>query len=152
MLGSLIAGLATGETMAALRRMRRAAIAYGLACIAAIAGIIYLLIAVTIWLARRYGAIEACIGVGLAFLALALLIAIIHKVMSPVRAKAAKRQRNSDFAKAAIAAGLAVVPTLMRGRAGAALLLVPALAILADAIYRENAKPDPDRDDRAGPT
>jgi Na+-transporting methylmalonyl-CoA/oxaloacetate decarboxylase gamma subunit len=152
MLGSLIAGLATGETMAALRRMRRAAIAYGLAGIAALAGVIYLLIAGTIWLAQRYGAIEACLGVGVAFIALALLIAVIHKFMSPVRAKAARRQRNSDFTKAALAAGIAVVPTLLKGRAGAALLLVPALAVLADAIYRENTKPEADKDDRAGPT
>jgi hypothetical protein len=143
MLGSLIAGLATGETLAALRRARRAAIAYSLAGLAALLGAIYLLIAGTIWAARHFGAIEACLAIGFAFLVLALVIAILHKVTARSRAKTAKRQRGSDLTKAAIAAGVAIAPTLLRGRIGAALLLAPAFAVLADAIYRENTKPDP---------
>ena len=136
--------------MAALRSMRRAAIAYGLAGLAASLGAIFLLVAATIWIARQYGAIEACLAIGLAFLVLALLIATIHKLTSRTRAKARRRQRNSDFTKAAIAAGVAVAPTLLRGRLGAALLLAPALAVLAHSIYRENSKSDParPRDDR----
>jgi hypothetical protein len=148
MFASFIAGLATGETLAALRRMRRAAIAYGLAGLAASLGAIFLLVAATIWIARQYGAIEACLGIGFAFLMLALLIAIIHELTSRTRAKARRRQRNSDFTRAAIAAGVAVAPALLRGRLGAAILLAPAVALLANAIYRENSKSDPaDRTD-----
>lgn len=148
MLASLIAGLATGETVAALRRARRAAIAYGAAGLAALFGIIFLLVAGTIWAARRFGAIEATLGIGLVFLVVALIIVVIHKLTSRVRAKAARRQRNRDFAKAAVAAGLAVAPTLLRGRAGTALLLAPAVAAVAYAIYRENAaKQDDERNE-----
>ena len=43
--------------------------------------------------------------------------------------------------KIAIAAGVAVLPTLLAGRAGKAALLAPAVAALAYAIYRENTKP-----------
>lgn len=136
---SLIAGLATGETLAAVRRTRRAAIAYGLAGFSLLLGLIFLLVAGTIWAARRYGAIEACLGIGAAFLMLALTIAVIHKATSRARHKAAARQRNRDLTKAAIAAGIALAPTLLKGRAGAALALAPAIAALAYAIYRENS-------------
>lgn len=143
MLASLIAGLATGETLAALRRARRAAIAYLVAGLLAFFGIVFLLVSGTIWAARRYGAIEATLGIGAAFLLLAIIIVIVHKITSRVRAKAAVRQRNRDFAKAAIAAGIAVAPALLSGRAGKAALLAPALAAVAYAIYRENSRPQP---------
>ncbi len=148
MLASLIAGLATGETLAALRRARRAAIAYCAAGLAGLFGIIFLLVAGTIWAARRYGAIEATLGIGIIFLLLALIIVVLHKLTSRVRAKAARRQRNRDFTKAAVAAGLAVAPALLRGKAGAALLIAPAIAAVAYAIYRENAPANPE--DRIG--
>jgi hypothetical protein len=143
MLASLIAGLATGETLAGLRRVRRAAIAYLLAGVLAFFGIVFLLVAGTIWAARRYGAIEATLGIGAAFLLLAIVIVVVHKIMSRVRARTAVRQRNRDFAKAAVAAGIAVAPALLSGRAGRAVLLAPAIAAVAYAIYRENSKPPP---------
>jgi hypothetical protein len=143
MLASLIAGLATGETLAALRRVRRAAVAYLLAGVLAFFGVIFLLVAGTIWAARRYGAIEATLGIGAAFLLLSIVIVVVHKITSRVRAKAAVRQRNRDFAKAAVAAGIAVAPALLSGRAGKAALLAPAIAAVAYAIYRENSKPPP---------
>lgn len=139
MLASLIAGLATGETMAALRRARRAAIAYAVAGLATFFGLVFLLVAGAIWAARSYGAVEASVGIGVAFIVLALVIVAGHKLTSRVRAKAARRRRNRDFTKAAVAAGLAVAPALLRGKAGTALLLAPAIAAVAYAIYRENA-------------
>jgi hypothetical protein len=141
MLASLIAGLATGETLAALRRAKRAAIAYILAGILAVFGMIFLLVAATIWASQRYGAIHATLGMGGAFLVLAIAIVVVHKITSRVRAKAAVRQRNRDFAKAAIAAGIAVAPALLGGRAGKVALLAPAIAAVAYAIYRENSEP-----------
>jgi hypothetical protein len=39
------------------------------------------------------------------------------------------------------------LPGLMRSRAGLGTLVAPALAVVAYAIYRENSKPKPDRDD-----
>jgi hypothetical protein len=143
MLGSLIAGLATGETQAILQRTRRALISYALAGLLALFGIVWLLVAGTIWAARRYGAIEATLAIGGIFLILALLVFVVHKITSRARAKAAARRRNRDLAKAAIAAGIGVAPTLLRGRVGIVTLLAPAIAALAYAVYRENSKPGP---------
>ncbi|MDQ6433596.1 hypothetical protein RB623_05970 [Mesorhizobium sp. LHD-90] len=142
MLASLIAGLATGETLAALRRAKRAAIAYAAAGVLALVGIVFLLVAGAIWAAERYGATEATLVIGVAFLVLAGLVLIVHKLTSQARARAAARRRNRDFTKAAVAAGIAVAPALLRGRAGTAVLLAPAIAAIAYAIYRENSRPD----------
>jgi hypothetical protein len=142
-LASLIAGLATGETLAAIRRARRAVIAYVIAGTLASFGIIYLLIAGTIWASRRYGAIEASLAIGVGFLVLALIVFLIHKFTSHARVKAVSRQRNRDLTNAAIAAGIAAAPALLRGKAGLTALLLPAVAVVAYAIYRENSNSDP---------
>ena len=140
---SLIAGLATGETLAAMRRARRTVIAYLIAGILALCGVVYLLAAGTIWAARRYGAIEASLAIGAAFLVFAAIVVLIHMLTSGVRARAAARQRNRDLTNAAIAAGIAAAPTLLRGKTGLAALLLPAVAVVAYAIYRENSDSDP---------
>lgn len=142
MLSSLIAGLVTGETLAALQRARRAAIAYGLAAVFGALGSIFLLIAATIWAARRYGAVEACLAFGGGFIVLALLTMAFHKLGSEVRVKVARKRRNRDMAKVAAAAGLAVLPTILRGRAGPFVLLAPAIAALVYGVYRENSARD----------
>lgn len=140
---SLIAGLATGETLAALQRARRAAIFYLVAGILTFVGVIYLMVAGSILLAHRYGAVEASLGVGAAFLVLALIVFLIHKVTSGARAKTAQRQRNRDYTNAAIAAGIAAAPALLRGKTGLAALLLPVVGLVAYAIYRENSVSDP---------
>lgn len=140
---SLVAGLATGETLAALQRARRAAIFYLVAGVLSFTAVIYFLIGGTIWLAHRYGAVEASIGMGVAFLGLALIIFLIYKVTSVARAKTAQRQRSRDYTNAAIAAGIAAAPALLRGKTGLAALLLPAVGMVAYAIYRENRVSDP---------
>ncbi len=59
MLASLISALASGETVAALRRARTAAIVYALAAIAALCGLGFLIGAAYIWAAERYGSLAA---------------------------------------------------------------------------------------------
>jgi len=53
MLASLIAGLASGETAAAIRRARLAAIVYLLSGVAALCGVGFLIGAAFIWAASR---------------------------------------------------------------------------------------------------
>src|SRR5262245_20817027 len=139
-LASLLAGLVTGETLAAVGRAKQAVIAYCVAGILAFFGVIYLLIAFTIWAARRFGAIEATLGIGVAFLVLGGLAYLVHVIRARRRAKLALRTKSSDLKNAAIAAGIAAAPALIRGSGGLALLL-PALAVVGYAIYRENTKP-----------
>jgi hypothetical protein len=146
MLASLIAGFASGETLAALRRMKRAAIYYMVAGLLALLGVIFLLIAAFIWAAREYGPIEAAIGFGVGFIVLSGLTLAIHKLTAGARKRRAASQRNSDMMKVAVAAGIAVLPTLLRGRAGLATVLAPAVAAVAYAIYKENSGGEPSED------
>lgn len=150
MLASLIAGFASGETVAAMRRARRAAIVFLLAGVAALCGIGFLIGAAYIWTAGHYGPIAAALIFGIGFLVLAGLIVLVHRLSANTRARTRAKQRNADMAAIGVTTAIAVLPTLLRGRAGFSLLLGPVVALAAYAIYRENVKPRPDDPD-AGP-
>ncbi|RLP22499.1 hypothetical protein [Mesorhizobium sp. YM1C-6-2] len=150
MLASLIASLASGETLQAIRRARRAAVAYLLAGAAGLCGAGFLLGALYIWLAERYGSLATAIGFGVGFIVLALLILLVHRLTATSRARRVTERRKSDLTAMGIAAALAALPTLTRSRAGMGALLGPALAVVAYAIYRENTKRRPRRDDPPG--
>lgn len=147
MLASLLASLASGETIVAIRRLRRAAVAYLLAGVAALCGVGFLIGALYIWLSDRYGRLEAALGFGVGFIALALLVVFAHRLTAGSRARRVTAKRRSDLTAMGIAAAVAAVPTLMRSRVGIGALLAPALAAAAYAIYRENSRPKPDSDE-----
>ena len=147
MLASLLASLASGETAVAIRRARRAAIVYLLAGVAALCGVGFLIGALYIWLSDRYGRLEAALGFGVGFIALALVILLVHRLTAKSRARRVMAKRKSDLAAMGIAAAIAALPTLARSRVGIGALLAPALAVVAYAIYRENSRPKPDSDD-----
>ena len=147
MLASLIASLASGETVVAIRRARRAAIVYLLAGTVGLVGVGFLIGALYIWLSELYGRLETALGFGVGFIVLALLVLLVHRLTAGSRAKRAAERRRSDLTAMGVAAALAVLPGLMRSRAGLGTLLAPALAVVAYAIYRENSKPKPDRDE-----
>lgn len=144
-LASLIAGLASGEAATALRQAKFAAIAYGLAALAALCGIGFLIGALYIWASARYGALEAALGFGAGFLVIAGGIVLAFRFGAGSRARRRKRQRKADMAALGASAALAalpVIPALLRTRGGAGLLAGPAIALLAYAIYRENVPRD----------
>lgn len=147
MLASLLASLASGETLQAVRRARRAAIAYLLAGVAGLLGVGFLIGALYIFLSERYGRLETAIGFGIGFIVLALLILLVHILMAKSRAKRAAERRKSDLTAMGIAAAIAALPTLARSRVGLGALLAPALAVVAYTIYRENSKPGTDPDE-----
>lgn len=151
MLTSLIASFATGEAAAALGRARRAAIMYTVAMVAACCGAGFLVAAAYIWAAERYGAIEAALGFGGGFIVLAGFILLAHSLTSGHRARRRAKRRNADMTAIGITTAIAVLPTLLRGRSGLALLLGPVAALVAYEIYRENAKPGtgPEDSDKA---
>ena len=138
MLASLIAGFASGETLNALRRARRAAVFYLVAGLFIAVGIIFLLIAAFIWTAHRYGSVKAALWFGAGFVVAAIITLLIQKLTAETRAKRIARKRSSEFTTMAAASALAVLPTLMRGRVGLGALALPAAAFVAYAIYREN--------------
>jgi heme A synthase len=140
MLASLIASFASGETMVAVRRARRALIAYTLAGLAALVGIGFLIGGAYIWTAHHYGWTRAAVGFGVGFLLLAGLVLLINKLMSGAQKRRESRRRNKDLTALAAASALAVLPNLFRGKAGLGTILGPALAVVAYEIYRENRK------------
>lgn len=140
---SLISALASGEAMAALQRARITAILYGLAAILALCGVGFLIGAAYIWLAARYGPLAASLGLGLGFLVAAGLILVVHKLTTSVRDRRRARERQADMTAVGIAAGLALLPALVKSKAGLGAVVAPALAVVAYAIYRENTKPPP---------
>ena len=147
MLATLLASLASGETAVAIRRARRAAIVYLLAGVAALCGVGFLIGALYIWLSRRYGSLETALWFGAGFLVIAVAILLIHRLTAGSRARRAAERRKSDLTAVGVAAALAVLPGLLRSRAGIGTLLAPALAVVAYAIYRENSRAKPDSDD-----
>lgn len=142
MLASLIASLASSETTLALRRTRRAAVAYMAAALAGLCGIGFLVGAAYVWAARRFGHVEAAVGFGVGFLVLAGLILLFHKFAAGARAREDKRRRTSDMTALGISAAMAALPTLLRSKGGIGAVLGPVVALAAYAIYRENTKPD----------
>jgi hypothetical protein len=142
LLASLLSGFASGETVAAIRRARTAAIVYALAALAAFCGLGFLVGAAYIWAAARYGSFAAALGFGVGFLVIAGLVLLVHRLMSGARARRAARRRSADMKALGITAALAVLPTLLKGKGGLGVILGPAVALAAYAIYRENVKPD----------
>ncbi|MGX5802769.1 phage holin family protein [Bradyrhizobium sp. Arg314] len=144
---SLISALASGEAMAALQRARMTVILYGLAAVFALCGVGFLIGAGYIWLAGRYGPLATSLGFGIGFLVIAGLILVIHKLTIRMRAKRRARRRQADMTAVGITAALALLPALAKSKGGLGAVVAPALAVVAYAIYRENAKPRPPKPD-----
>jgi hypothetical protein len=149
MLASLLAAFASGETFQVVRRLRWAVIAYALAGIALFVAFGFLVGAGYVAASNRYGTIDAALGFAGGFFLLAVIILVVHRIASGMRARSIARQRSKELTTIGAAAALAVLPTLLRGKGGLATLLAPALAVAAYAIYRENRKPDPPEKDDA---
>jgi predicted membrane channel-forming protein YqfA (hemolysin III family) len=156
LLASLLSGFASGETLAAVRRARTAAIVYALAALAALCGLGFLVGAAYIWTAARYGSLAAALGFGVGFLVVAGLVLLIHRLMSGARARREAKRRKTDMKAIGVTAALALLPTLLKGtgglkgKGGLGIILGPAVALAAYAIYRENSKPGADHPDDAG--
>jgi len=144
---SLISALASGEAMAALQRARMTAILYGLAAIFALCGVGFLIGAAYIWLAARYGPLATSLGFGIGFLVVAGLILVAHQLTTRMRSRRRARRRQADMTAVGITAALALLPALAKSKGGLGAIVAPALAVVAYAIYRENAKPRPPKPD-----
>lgn len=150
MLATLISGLASGETVAAMRRARTAAVVYVLAAVFALCGLGFLVGAAYIWAANSYGSMAATLGFGIGFLVIAGLILLVYRISAGTRARRRARRRNADLKAIGITAALAVLPTLLKRKGGMGAVLGPAIALAAYAIYRENTKPGSDDPDAGG--
>ncbi|WP_054313656.1 hypothetical protein [Mesorhizobium sp. 1M-11] len=152
-LASLFISLVAGEAGTIVKHIRGAAIACGLALIAALMGVSFLLLAAYLWAADRFGPINAALGFGAGFLVLAGVVFLAYRLSAKRRARRRAERRKNDLTAFAIAAGIAALPELLRSKEGLATLLGPLAALLAYAAYRENfpseSKPD-DTDESTG--
>lgn len=151
MLSSLVAAFVSGEAVGAARRMRRAIIVYAFAAIAILTGLGFLVGAAYAAAARRFGTIEAAIAFGVVLIAIGIVAVGIHSLSGRTRKRQAAGRRGADLATIASVAAVSLLPALLRapsqlrGKAGLAGIIGPALAILAYGIYRENVKPDDEK-------
>lgn len=146
MLATLLAGLASGETAAAIRRAKLGAVAYTLAAAAFLVGVGFFVAAVYMWAAVRYGPIEAALGFGLLFVAIAGIILLVFKLSAGSRSRRRARRRKADMAAVGATTALALLPTLLRGRMGLGAIMGPVVALAAYTIYRENTTRPPPSD------
>ena len=144
MLASLIAGFASGETVLAVRRAKQAAIAYLFAGLAMACGVGFLIGAAYIWTSERYGSLEAAVAFGGFFVLVSLVIVAAHKLRARSRARLISQKRSGDLKALGVAAAVAALPSLLRGKAGIGMLVAPALALGAYALYRRSRPADPD--------
>lgn len=138
-LATLIASIASGEAADAVRRARVAAIAYAIAGLLALVGVLFLLVAAYIAAAMRFGPVATGLAFGFAFLIIAAIIVTVHGVSSKREARRVARRRGTEMKAVASAAAIAALPTLLAGR-GKLTLIAPALAVLGYAIYHENRR------------
>ncbi|MGB3537595.1 MAG: hypothetical protein WBA42_05510 [Mesorhizobium sp.] len=141
MLASLIAGLASGETAAAIRRARMAAIVYLFAGAAGLCGVGFLIGAAFIWTAGRYGSMAAALGFGIGFLIVSGIVLLVFRLSAGRRRVNQAKRRKADMTAIGVTTALALLPTLLRGKGGLAALVTPIVAAAAYAIYQENKKP-----------
>lgn len=144
MLASLIAGFASGETVLAVRRAKQTAIAYLFAGLAMAGGVGFLIGAAYIWTAERYGSFEAAAGFGGFFVLVSVVIIATHKLRARSRARMVAQKRSADVKAIGVATAIAALPSLLRGKAGIGVLLAPAVALAAYALYRRSRPSDPD--------
>lgn len=149
-LASLLISLVTGEAGIVARHIRGAAIAYGTALVAALVGAVFLLLAAYLSLAERFGPINAALGLGAGFLALAGAVLLTYRLTAKRRRRRRVERRKNDLTALAIAAGVAALPELLRSKEGIGALLGPLAAFLAYAVYRENSPKPDDAGDGAG--
>jgi uncharacterized membrane protein (DUF485 family) len=145
-IGSLIAAFLSGEAGLAIERTKRAAVAYAIAGILALVGVIFLLIAAYAYAAREFGPITAALGFGIGFVLIGGIVIAVHQIRARIEQKRIAARRKKDLAGLGATAAIAAIPTLLQGRggkaSGAAALILPAAITVAIALYRRRRDAD----------
>lgn len=140
MLATLIQTLANADPAYAARRVRRAVIDFAIAGICLAIGLGFLLAGCFIIAMERYGAVATTFGFGVGFILLAVIALIVHRIVSQMSARRrAAKARAAQVKTLAGATALAVLPSLLRGRGGMLEAMLPVIAMVAYAIYKENS-------------
>lgn len=141
MFGTLIASIVAGETADIIGRTKRMAIAYAIAGLLVLFGVMFGLIALYVWVAGHWGPVVAALALAGAFVVLAILVIVIHSSSAKRQAREASKRRSVDAKAIAATAAVAALPALLARRGSAVALIVPVLGMVGYLIYKENAKP-----------
>jgi hypothetical protein len=144
MLRGLIAMVLSGEARRFAGRARSAALLYLLAFLAFAIGAGFLVGACFVLAAERFGTVNAAVAFGLGFGAAGLASLIVNALMARAWRRRREREKASEWQALAMTAALALLPSLVRSRAGKAGLILPVLGLIALRILDENRKPDKD--------
>lgn len=139
---SILETVATFSPARAIGRARSAAIAYGAASVLIVVGIGYLLSAAYIAAERQFGAIVASLGFGIILVLLGLILLVVYRAVSSVRARREEEKRREQLSDTLGAAAVTLLPALLRSKWGIAELLAPIVAAAVYSIYKENSKSD----------
>lgn len=134
----LITLLLAGEASDLKRRLQSALITYAIAAIAGLLALIFLVVAVYIAAAIRWGAMEAAIGFAVIFALLALIVFVAHRISARAYRQKQRLRRAENASLAASASAAAAIPALLGKKtmaANAALLLLAGLG--GYAAYRQ---------------
>ena len=113
-MGPLIASTLFGNVAPAVRRAKRNAVLYALCGLFALTGYAALVVALGIWVAETYGALEAALTIAVAMIALALLVLIGVMIANRIdRRRHAARDRSRTMV-ASLA--LSLLPIVTRSR------------------------------------
>ena len=96
MMARLLASLAAGEFSGVVRRLRVATIFYALAAFLGLFGFGFLVLAAFVAASQQWGVIEAALGFGIAFVAMAVVVLVGLKIWGRIQSRRARRRRVSD--------------------------------------------------------
>ncbi|MFC5586434.1 hypothetical protein ACFPOD_15065 [Nitratireductor kimnyeongensis] len=136
--------LAAGEFSSVFKRMKVATGFYALAALLGLFGLGFLVLAGFIAASREWGVLEASLGFGIAFVAMALVVLVSLKVWTRIQVRRARRRRVSDAGVLAGTAALTLLPSVLSRTGRLGTIALPVLAVLGYAIFRENSGQDPD--------
>ncbi|MEO4000666.1 hypothetical protein [Mesorhizobium sp. CAU 1732] len=146
MLATLLASVVSGEATEAVSRLRRSLLIYAAAALFLFCGAGFLLGAGFVTAANELGTVNAALWFAGGFIGLAIVLLIVHRITARMKAKRVARRRGTEVKAVASATAIALIPTLLAGRGRAVVLIAPAIAALAYAVYRENSRAPRTRD------
>lgn len=137
---ALLGSIATGEAADAVGRAKRAAIAYAICGLLLAIGLFFLLIAAFLALAYEIGALKAALWFGGGFVVVAILILVIFRIVTRMRARRIAERRQTELRSVVSTAAIALVPAMLASRTGSIALLAPIAATLGYGVWKENAR------------
>ena len=139
MLGTVLSALASFNFSVFVRRIRNAAVVYAIVAIAALTGCGFLIGTGYIAASARWGPLRASLAFGGGFIVRAIVVFAIHQIASALAERRRAREQRAAQLSSLVAAAVALLPTLLRSKAGLAELLAPVVALIAYLIYKENS-------------